>query len=373
MKKANWFTRYLLPGFILKSVIVGGGYATGREFAEFFLTSGPWAALLGVLTATVVLSLVYAATLEFARLYGTFEYRGFFKRLLGPGWVAFEGLYLLMLLLVLAVISATVDSLLAGAVSAPAGLGATLFFFAVITLAFFGTAMIERYLVIWSFVLYAFYIGFVALCLARFGGDALHTLASTRLEDPLGASFNGLRYTGYNLAGITATLFCVRHLPTRRDALIGGLLGGPLAMLPGALFVFASLSFYPGIVVAPIPMEVLLDHLDVPLFRGLFLVVLLTALIGAGSAMVHSVNERISATRWIALGSLSRRQRGFIALLLLTLSTLVGARTGLVALVARGYGVITYGFILLFMLPVLTYGVWQIIRYRAEPSSTPAS
>jgi len=36
------FQRFLLPGFAFKAVVIGGGYATGRELAEFFLPSGPW-------------------------------------------------------------------------------------------------------------------------------------------------------------------------------------------------------------------------------------------------------------------------------------------------------------------------------------------
>ena len=40
---ASWFQRFLLPGFALKAVIIGGGYATGRELAEYFVPSGPWA------------------------------------------------------------------------------------------------------------------------------------------------------------------------------------------------------------------------------------------------------------------------------------------------------------------------------------------
>jgi uncharacterized membrane protein YkvI len=365
----SWFKRYLLPGFVLKSVIIGGGYATGREFAEFFLSLGPLAALLGVAVATVVLGLVYATTLEFARVHQTLEYRGLFRLLLGRGWVVFEALYLLLLLLVLSVLSATVDALLVEALGVPAGLGAALFAVLVATLAFFGTTVLERYLVAWSFVLYGFYISFVSLCLLHYGHDALGTLRAAQLDTPGEAAFNGLRYAGYNVAGITATLFCVRHLRFRRDALVGGLLGGLLAMLPGALFVFASLAFYPQIVTTQVPMYVLLAHLNIPIFHVLFLLVVLTALIGAGTAMIHSVNERIAASGWQWVGVLSRPARGAIAAGLMIVSTVIAARTGIINLVARGYGVITYGFILVFILPMLTVGVWRIVRYRDRLTS----
>jgi len=41
-----FFQKYLLPGFIFQSLIIGGGYGTGRELVEFFLTAGPLAGLV---------------------------------------------------------------------------------------------------------------------------------------------------------------------------------------------------------------------------------------------------------------------------------------------------------------------------------------
>ena len=35
------FQRFVLPGLAFKAVVIGGGYATGRELAEFFLPAGP--------------------------------------------------------------------------------------------------------------------------------------------------------------------------------------------------------------------------------------------------------------------------------------------------------------------------------------------
>ena len=35
-RPGSWFQRILLPGFVFKGVVIGGGYATGRELVEFF-------------------------------------------------------------------------------------------------------------------------------------------------------------------------------------------------------------------------------------------------------------------------------------------------------------------------------------------------
>jgi uncharacterized membrane protein YkvI len=39
---ATWFQRFVLPGLAFEAVVIGGGYATGRELAEFFLANGQW-------------------------------------------------------------------------------------------------------------------------------------------------------------------------------------------------------------------------------------------------------------------------------------------------------------------------------------------
>ena len=33
------FKKYFLPGFVFQSMVIGGGYGTGRELVEFFLQS----------------------------------------------------------------------------------------------------------------------------------------------------------------------------------------------------------------------------------------------------------------------------------------------------------------------------------------------
>lgn len=90
---ASWFQRYLLPGFAFKAVVIGGGYATGRELVEFFLPSGPRGGLFAMLFAAVTWSVVCIATFVFARATHSEDYRTFFRSLLGRGGIVFEIAY----------------------------------------------------------------------------------------------------------------------------------------------------------------------------------------------------------------------------------------------------------------------------------------
>ena len=63
----SFYSKYLLPGFVFQSIVIGGGYGTGRELVEFFLLRGPFAGYLGMLVATVIWGVVLALGFELAR------------------------------------------------------------------------------------------------------------------------------------------------------------------------------------------------------------------------------------------------------------------------------------------------------------------
>jgi len=55
----NWIRTWILPGAVFQSVLVGGGYGTGREVVEFISRFGP----MGELLSNLVFSrLIQAAT-----------------------------------------------------------------------------------------------------------------------------------------------------------------------------------------------------------------------------------------------------------------------------------------------------------------------
>jgi uncharacterized membrane protein YkvI len=104
--KSSWFSRFLLPGFAFKAVVIGGGYATGRELASFFLPSGPRGGVYGMMLAAALWSGVCIVTFLFALRTGSRDYRTFFIKLLGPLWPVFEIAYFLAIMLILSARSA---------------------------------------------------------------------------------------------------------------------------------------------------------------------------------------------------------------------------------------------------------------------------
>ena len=103
--------------------MIGGGYATGRELAEFFLPSGAWGGLAAMALSTAIFSLCCVVTFLFARQVGARDYVTFFKQLLGPGWMLFEGAYILFIVLILAVYGAAAGAIGSGGVRRVGALG----------------------------------------------------------------------------------------------------------------------------------------------------------------------------------------------------------------------------------------------------------
>ena len=109
--QSTWFQRFLLPGFAFKAVVIGGGYATGRELAEFFVSVGPRGGMLAMALSTVLFSLICVVTFLFARMTGSADYRNFFRSLVGPLWVLFEVAYMFSFVLILAVYGAAAGAI----------------------------------------------------------------------------------------------------------------------------------------------------------------------------------------------------------------------------------------------------------------------
>ena len=360
------FQRFLLPGFAFKAVVIGGGYATGRELAEFFLPSGVWGGLAAMAVSTVLFSLCCVVTFLFARQFGARDYVTFFKRLLGPGWMLFEATYLLFIVLILAVYGAAAGAIGTAVFNVSELWGTLALAAAIIAIVTFGNRSVERMFAYVSYLLYAVYALFVVLAFSRFGGEI--QAAFTRGSVAGNWLAGGTVYAGYNLIGAVVVLPVVRHLTSNRDAVVAGLLAGPLTMLPGALFFACMVAFLPDVAAATLPSDFILQRLDLPLFHLLFQLMIFSALLESGASSVHAINERIAKAVRVRRGiDLSHGSRLAIALLLLAFCMFLADRFGLVSLIANGYRALAYILLAVFVLPLLTIGAWRLWTHRSTP------
>jgi uncharacterized membrane protein YkvI len=323
--------------------------------------------LLAILLALCVWSVVCAVTFSLAYATKSWNYRAFFKNLLGPFWVIFEICYLLFIILILAVFGAAAGAIGAALLGWPPLVGTLCLIACISFVTAYGTSSVERLFKWVSIFLYAVYAIFVVLSFFAFGDRILVNLSAPAPHE--GLVLGGFTYAGYNVVGAVIILPVLRHLNSHKNALIAGALAGPLAMIPALLFFICMIAYYPQIGSEALPSDFLLRRLNFPAFHYLFQLMIFLALLESGTGCVHAFNERI-AEAYAARkgGSLTKSARLWITGALLLGSIFLAARFGLVTLIARGYRGLAYMFLAVFVLPVMTLGVWQLCARHRHPT-----
>jgi len=363
---APLFKKYFLPGFVFLGVVIAGGYGTGRELVEYFLKYGTLGGILGMLLFTTTMwALMQAVTFEFARVFKAYDYRTFFRALIGRYWFIFEILYFIALLLVMAVVGSAAGALLRDNFGIPYLIGVIIMLGAIGFLTFEGSGVIEKFFSGWAVMLYLVYIAFLVISVIKFGPQIQANLAIANIKP--GWALGGFKYALYSMTVVPAVLFSIRHIETRKEAVLSGIISGIIGIFPAFLFLIAITAFYPEILPEEIPAVFAISKMGYFSFLVIYQVVLLGTLIQTGTGFIHSVNERIQASLQARGKELPRWIRPVIAVVLLSVGFSL-ATFGIIALIAKGYGSLSWGVFIVYFIPLITAGVYKIAKktHRAQ-------
>lgn len=358
MVKSNLIKKYFLPGFISQSIIISGGYGTGRELIEFFLKHGPQKGILGILLVTLP-TWVFAMVLtwEFARMFKAYDYRTFFKKLLGKGWFTFEIIYVALLFIVLGVLSSAAGAIFRDFFNLPYFLGAGMSLLCVVILAYSGSKVVSTVLLYWSYVLYAVFGVLWVVSVSTLG------FSFESMKSP-GWGLDGFRYALYNLGCMAGVLFVLDSLETRKEAVLSGLLSGFLTVIPGVFLLMAMSTLYPEIVGIELPVYYFINRLEItPLLYG-WVIVLFGTLIETGTGFIHAINERVNS---YILDKKNREMKSWLRAIITLLMIGIGATLssfGLIDLISYGYGMISWAFLFVYILPLSTLGVRKMVKSK---------
>lgn len=356
--------RLLVPGLVLQAVMVGGGYATGRELVSFFLVNGPLSAITGMAVTAVLFSVTAIIAFELARLHSAFDYRSFCKTFMGRWWFLFEIGYIGALLLSLSVITAAAGELAVTALGLNPTLGAVLFVAVVALLLGLGTDWIERIITLWSVVFYGAYAAMFIAVFHLHGDKMLAALPSEPLR-VIPAISGGVSFTGYNITIVAILIFVARNLGTRKQALWAGALTGPLILIPGFAFLLTLTAFYPQINDMALPVGYVLEAVGNTPLTGMINVIVSCALMKTGLALLHGLNERIAGAWQGERAAMPGYVRPAIAIAAMTIATLAATGIGLIDLIGKGYRYSGYYFVLIFLVPLFTLGLKRALAKHA--------
>ncbi len=80
-----------------------------------------------------------------------------------------------------------------------------------------GSDKIEKFLSVWSFLLYAVYIIFLVITFTKFGDRIIDNFSHAEADGNWPVS--SLQYAFYNLANVVGVIFCIRYVETRKEAI----------------------------------------------------------------------------------------------------------------------------------------------------------
>ena len=382
-KKQFTLIRYLIPGFLFQSVVIGGGYGTGNEIGQYFGIHGMAAGMIGMLVTLIVWAVLAAVTFEFCQVFKTYDYNNYCHQLLGKAGILYEICYIILMLIVLGVINATASSMFSDLTGLSGWFGIILLSAGIIYLILKGTEMIEKVLSFWSYVLYAVYAVFMIICFVKFSSgisaafgaglgeysatftnSAGETVTSTVGGQGLGSAIvDGFKYSFYNLGIVPAILYTVRECETRKQARTCGLLAGVIGVVPAVLLLLAMGGALPQAVWNATnnstAVSAIFGQLDMRWLYIIFEIVLFGTLIETGSGFIKAVDDRIEISAAARNTELKSWLRPAIAIGLTLIG--VGVSTfGLTGLIAKGYGTICWGFLIVYVIPTLTLGIAKI-------------
>lgn len=339
-------------------VIFGGAYGTGREVVEFITRQGALGGLMALGQVAALFILVLYLSFEYARREHLWEYQSFFRSLIGRGWVIFEVLFLAMLLLVLAVNISAASVVLETVVSWERNIITGLFAGVTVVMLSLGSVMVKRLMIAGMIMLaVAFLIG-IGLIMGM-DVPVSHSAQGMPSAGP-GWAISGLQFALYNIAAIPVLLYSATAISSSKQALGAAIVAGLAGVAPALVMHIAFSAHIPAIVSAEYPVGTILSDLGLGGMLPGYSLLLFAMLVLTAVGLLQGLNERVgNGLKNHGLNGQSLGVRVLVPVVVLLLSLLV-AKFGLIALIARGYGYIGWGFLIIYILPLLLLGTWRM-------------
>ena len=365
------FGKFVLPGIIRQSVMIGGGYATGREIVEYGAKYGAlgWLSGLGTFLGFAVIA---ALTYELIRLTKAYDFKTFMKTIGGPLWIVFDIVYLLFMVVIIAVMASATGNIVEQTLGLNYWVGVVAITVVVAILNFYGSRLIERFETLGTVALYAGYIIFAVLVIGTFGKN-ISTVFANHDTSFIGGSvsagkalWSGVLYCAYNLVVMPATFFTIERQTRRVESVVSGIIGGVLATIPWFLTYFAVMCFYPNpdVLGASVPWLAMMQGTAGPVVIAIFGIVMGWTLIETSTGIIHAALERVNnGLKEAHKPPMTGKQQAILTIIVLV-GSMVLSKVGIIDLIATVYNALSYAFLAIYVLPLITVGVYKICKLR---------
>jgi len=360
----SYFARVVLvPSAVFLSVLFGGAYGSGREVVEFISQHGPVGGFIAIATIAQVYLLCLFMVYELGRIFQTHEYRGFARQLLGPARHLYEIIIVIGLTLGLAICASAGGSIFESHFGLPAITGGIGVLLIIVTLTYFGRQIVEKSMIAAVSALGLVLIYLVYVVLDQHGNEVSTAFVSQPVVSD-GIS-TGLKYALSNCGFLPLLLYSARDLQSRSESAVAAAFAAMVGVIPGIAFHFSFMMAYPQIVDQQLPTYWLFEQITSSTFLNVYVAVVfvLVAQTGVGllQGVLESIDQIMIRRRGKALPPAGHALFSGAAVITASLLTTMG----LVALIIRTYTFLSAAFVLVFYIPLLTRGIYMLVRHRS--------
>ena len=365
------FRVLVIPSAVFLSVLFGAAYGSGREVVEFVSSNGPTGGLVAILTLVVTHAVLLILSFELARLYKSYDYVSFFRVLLGKGWFLYEIVILVGLAIGLSIATTVGGTVLDDHFGIGALVGSLLILALIVFLNYHGRKLVEQSMMASVIALFVVLAVLIAQLFDGHAGRVAKAFSDHPYQD--GGIYTGLKYAIGGGGYLPLLLYCATGLRTRGEAVAAGLAAAAIAALPALVFHFTFMAGFPAVVDQRLPAYWMFEQISTPFMLNAYVLVMFVLVAQTGVGLLQGLIERIDAwSRRRRERPLGRTGHGAIAGGAVIISTALGSM-GIVALILRAYTVMFVSFIVVFVVPLLTYGVYLVVCGRSTSSKADPS
>ena len=361
-----WFTTHF-----------GGGFSSGRQLVDFYVSYG-WYAIFTPFIALTIMAFVYYFAWKGSVVHRAFDYHSWGKKFYGRYSVVFGTansiMYNLILLTATSVAFATGGSVLKELFGSPYVLNTIIIAVLILLLTIFGAEVVRRAATVMAVLIIG---GMVAVYATNLVVN-FPLLKQVILQAPSpkgagGAVWKAITYAGFQVCLIGAFVSVADVLKTKQDVFRASLYGFIVNAVILWLATAGALTHYPAINNEVVPIIYIARHsVGEGAAGGIVSGLILLAVISTGVSCVYGGAKRIVVALQERLGDKATakgaRATHIMSSLVYVAVTWAIALFGLLPLISKGYGTLGVLAIPLIIIPVLVKGFSE-----TEPKAIPAT
>ncbi|WP_051532641.1 hypothetical protein [Fusobacterium perfoetens] len=361
---------------VLFSSHAGGGFATGNQATQYFVTTGAWGIFSAIL-AMLLLAMTIRECIIMRNSRNLKSYKELFETLYHPfdklEWI-FEIYFHIMVVCAVGAVIAGAASLISISTNSSYGFSVIIVGSILFVLTIFGAKLVSKVSTIMSIsILISVFIIFFIGIKAKFSEitTIISNISITENENPMKAIINAFTYAGFQSVVIPTMIACGKPLENKNDTTKSMTIAFIMNSIALVMSVIMLLGWAPEFIrdnQTTLPSLYICKQLNINILYWFYNIALLLCLISTGVTTIYGFVSRFSTLKVMEKIEKPIARRMVSSILCMGISMSV-SMVGLSKIIKYGYGYCGYVGIFAIIIPFLTVGYYKNKKYAQQNNS----